>query len=80
MPDLPSVPNFASMTTEAQCPTPVLMAAAQVRLRSKSGEAVLCRAPRNWGKGSAGNSHLHSEQFRSPHKTRLPPCGRLSVR
>ena len=22
----------------------------------------------------------HSEQFRSPHKTRLPPCGRLNVR
>jgi hypothetical protein len=32
------------------------------------------------GGGRGGSSHPHSEQFRSPHKTRLPPCGRLNVR
>jgi hypothetical protein len=36
-------------------------------------------APPNWGVRRVGNSHLHSEQFRSPHKTRLPPCDRLNV-
>jgi|EndMetStandDraft_2_1072991.scaffolds.fasta_scaffold10547_8 hypothetical protein len=36
-------------------------------------------APPNWGVGRRGNSHLHSEQFRSAHKTCRPLYGRLSV-
>ena len=38
-----------------------------------------CIGP-NWGMGCGGSRHPYSEQFRSSHKTRLPPCGRLSVR
>ena len=30
--------------------------------------------------GTESRQRLASEQFRSPHKTRLPPCGRLGVR
>jgi hypothetical protein len=34
----------------------------------------------NWGVGRGGNSRPYSEQFRSAHKTRWPPYGRLSMR
>jgi hypothetical protein len=30
--------------------------------------------------GCGGGRHPYLERFRSPHKTRLPPCGRLNVR
>src|SRR5262245_18122783 len=41
---------------------------------------VSCRHPPIWGIGLRGNSHLHSEQFRSVCKTRRRSYGRLSVR
>jgi hypothetical protein len=43
-------------------------------------KACIVLAPLIWGIGRGGNSHPHSDQFRLPHMTRLPPCGRLNVR